>query len=102
MRPNFLLTGIFAMTIGCAPAPPEGEEPPAIPPAHSGTCDASKAQSLVGQAATSELAAEAQRLTGADTVRWLRPGQIVTMEFREGRLNIQIDEANRVIAIRCG
>jgi hypothetical protein len=99
MRIAFL-AGLITMTISCAPPPPPEGEPPMSPSPAS--CDASKAQSLLGQAATSELAAEAQRLTGADTVRWLRPDQIVTMEYREGRLNIVIDEANRVAAIRCG
>ena len=42
------------------------------------------------------------RLTGAGILRWMRPGDIVTMEFREDRLNLELDGNNRVTAIRCG
>jgi hypothetical protein len=65
-------------------------------------CDAARAQSLIGQSASSELAVRARRLTGAAVVRWLRPGQIVTMEFRADRLSIVLDAGNTVQAIRCG
>ena len=67
-----------------------------------GACDAAKAQSLVGQRASSDLAARAQKLSGAGIVRWLQPGQIVTMEFRADRLNVVLDGQNKVEAIRCG
>lgn len=65
-------------------------------------CEAGKAQGLVGQAASAELGARALELTGARTIRWIRPGDIVTMEYRTDRLNIELDSRNRVTAIRCG
>lgn len=74
-------------------------------PEHGGDghgCDAAKAKKLIGRPASSEVAAEAQRLARADMVRWLRPGQIVTMEYREGRLNLKLDAEDRVEAITCG
>jgi len=88
------------MTIGCAPVPASAPEEV---PVHGGgySCNAEAAQNLVGRPATAELAAEAQRRTGARIVRWLQPGQIVTMEFREDRLNINI-ENGRVTRINCG
>jgi positive regulator of sigma E activity len=96
-----MLIGALALaTAGCATVPAESE--PVLPVHGTGSCDAVAAQKLIGQAATAGLAAEAQRLSGAEMVRWLRPGQMVTMEYREGRLNIQLDEQNRVSAIRCG
>ena len=100
MKQILALTGALVMTVACASAPPpDGGESTGSP---TSACDAGKAQSLVGRPATSELAAEAQRLSGARTVRWLRPGQIVTMEYLAERLNIQVDDQNKVIAIRCG
>ena len=96
-----MVIGALAVALsGCAAVPAESE--PVLPVHGAGRCDAVAAQKLVGQAASADLAAEAQRLSGAEMVRWLRPGQMVTMEYREGRLNIQLDEQNRVIAIRCG
>ena len=81
---------------GCAP-------PNREPPVHgAGSCDAARAQALVGQAATAELAGRARDLAGARIVRWLQPGMMVTMEFRGDRLNIEIDESGTVKSIRCG
>jgi len=73
--------------------------PPAAKPE---SCNALPAQGLIGRAASAELAAEAQRLSGAEMVRWLQPGQVVTMEYRHGRLNIVLDKDNRVQSINCG
>ena len=86
------------MTVGCAAAP----APEPVPVHGSGrACNDSGLEELVGRAATSQLSAEAQRRSGAATVRWLQPGQIVTMEFREDRLNISV-ENGRVTQLRCG
>jgi hypothetical protein len=90
---------ILALT-GCVPHAPQSAPPP--PPAGSGYCDAAPAQGLVGREASPALAAEAQRLTGARTWRWLRPGQIVTMEYRADRLNLHLDAGDKVARIVCG
>ena len=89
---SVLLSPMLVLAGACATAQPPGP----------GTCDATNAQSLVGQSASSNIAAQAQRLTGATVVRWLLPGQIVTMEYRADRLSIVLDANNRVQAIRCG
>ncbi len=94
---------LLALTAACTTAAPAEEDDV---PVHGVTpgyrCEPGRAQHLVGRPADSALAAEAQRLTRAAVVRWLRPGDIVTMEFREDRLNIELDERQRVRAIRCG
>lgn len=76
--------------------------PESTPPPEAGTCDAAPARGLIGRPASPELAAEAQRLTGARVWRWLRPGQIVTMEFRADRLNIRLDARDKVEGLSCG
>ena len=96
--------GLMVITIGCAPVPPAGQGPEAYP-VRGGTgrlCNAAEAQPLLGRARSATLGAEALRLSGAGTLRWLRPGDIVTMEYREDRLNIEVDAKGRVKAIRCG
>lgn len=65
-------------------------------------CNANKIQALVGQPATQEVAVEAQRVSGARVVRWLRPNMAVTMEFRADRLNITLDDRNLIERITCG
>ena len=78
--------------IGCATAPPEP----------SGQCDAGRLSGLVGRPATAALGAEAQRLSGAARLRWIRPGDMVTMDFSPHRLNIHLDAQNRVERFACG
>lgn len=70
--------------------------------ASGGTCRNADFNRFVGKAGTGALAEEAREAAGAATVRWLRPGQAVTMEFRDDRLNIELNAANRVVALRCG
>lgn len=101
---RFIGGGLMVMTIGCAPVPPASEEAEAFPVqgGSGGVCNAAKAQPLVGRARSAGLEAEALRLSGAGTLRWLRPGDIVTMEYREDRLNVELDGNGRVKAVRCG
>ena len=97
--------GLLALSAACTTLPPATAAEEEQVPVHGESgyrCNERPAQHLVGRPASAELGAEAQRLTGARTVRWLRPGDIVTMEFREDRLNIDLDERRRVKAIRCG
>lgn len=68
----------------------------------TGRCDAAKAQGFVGRPAAEVLPQEALRLTGAGAMRWVRPGTVVTMDYRRDRLNIELDRENKVTAIRCG
>lgn len=88
------------LTAGCIPQP-HGDPLPPLPPEHA-ECNAAPAQELVGRQASPGLAAEAQRLTGARIWRWLRPGQIVTMEYRADRLNLHLDADDKVERIVCG
>jgi hypothetical protein len=89
---------ILLTTMGCATVPVEEE----IREFPAGRCDATRAQHLVGRQATQELGAEAVRVTGAGTLRWIPEGSAITMDYRTDRLNIELDRGNRVIRIHCG
>lgn len=65
-------------------------------------CSTATLGSLVGQTAITQLGAEAMRMANARTIRWIRPGDAVTMDYRSDRLNIDIDAQNRVTGFRCG
>jgi hypothetical protein len=94
-------SALLLSAAGCmTPAAADDDAPP--PVMGAGECDADAAQGLVGQAATAELGAEVLRLTGARALRWIQPGQAVTMDFRSDRVNIKLDAQNRVEAITCG
>ena len=93
------LLASLALT-GCAVAEADVNE--TIPVQGEGRCDASGAQALIGRGASEALGAEALRLSGATRLRWIQPGDVVTMDYRTDRLNIELDASNRVAAIRCG
>ncbi|AKC86769.1 I78 family peptidase inhibitor [Pseudoxanthomonas suwonensis] len=83
-----------------AATPPADGIADAPPPAP--TCDASQVQGLVGQSNDEAKAEQARVDAGASHVRVLEPGQMVTMEFDGERLNIEVDDGGRIIALRCG
>lgn len=86
----------------CTPIPADVEENVPVQGASGYTCSRERAQALVGRPASQELGAEALRLTGARSLRWIRPGDVVTMDYREDRLNIELDARSRVARLRCG
>jgi hypothetical protein len=66
------------------------------------TCQADKGQWALGQLADDAVVAKVRTDTRSDRMRVIRPGMAVTMDFREDRVNVEVDADNRVIAVRCG
>lgn len=97
---KLLVPAMALLAAGCVP-PPHPDPVPPLPP-ETGACNAAPAQGLVGRQASPALMQEAQRLAGAGAVRWLRPGQVVTMEYRADRLNLHVDAQNRIERVVCG
>jgi Peptidase inhibitor I78 family len=89
-------------------APAEDSAPPAgvaeEPEAGAGpvACDAEAVQRFVGEAYTPELGEQARVASGATIARALRPGEVVTMEFRADRLSLTLDESGRIVRASCG
>lgn len=77
-----------------------GERPEAGVPGVE--CSANGLEKLIGQKRGERVAARAKRLSGANAVRWLEPGAVVTMEFRADRLNLNLDKNGRITSARCG
>lgn len=93
-----VLIAAALLTAGCATAaPPEPPERGA-----GGKCDAAKARKLIGRVRSANLGAEAKRLSGASALRWIAPGTMVTMDYREDRLNLRVDAAGKVVKVDCG
>lgn len=80
-------------TIACATA----QEPTS-----SGGCNADGLRDLLGRDANAALNEEALRRSGARQLRRIRPGDAVTMDFQEDRLNIYVDAQGRVERFQCG
>jgi hypothetical protein len=97
MRIMILLVALTA----CTPAPPV--EPPAqTPPVAEGNCSAEAAGDLVGKPYSAEAVEKARLASGSKTVRVIRPGMAVTMDYRIDRLNIDLDEKDVVTRVHCG
>ena len=65
-------------------------------------CNADRVQALVGREAKPRVVQRAKKRSGARTVRVIRPGQPVTMDFRSDRLNLEVDRDNTIRSARCG
>lgn len=102
--PRTLFSGILALGLAaCASAsndPPAASANPGPPPADD-KCNSRLVANLVGQPWNDSMLAQVKLAIGHDTIRVVRPGQPVTMDFREDRLNIDIGEDGKVAALRC-
>jgi len=85
---------LAAALAGCASPEP--------PPRPAGECDAGPAHTVVGRRLTPELQEEARAISGAEIVRTLVPGQVITMEFNPRRLNLQLNRDYVVTRATCG
>lgn len=76
------------------------------PPAHGESpgyeCKNEGLDAFVGREPTSEVGTEILAKSGAKVLRWLKPGQIVTMEFRSDRVNVHLNANNRIERVTCG
>lgn len=117
---RFLMPCVALLTLAlaaCAPTPDEQEQAtaqseqraeeaaqpaPPEPATAAAACDDSQAQWAIGKKATDADVEQARKDSGAQTARTLKPGQAVTMEFNANRLNLDLDAAGLVTAIRCG
>ena len=57
---------------------------------------------FTGQPATAALVKQMLAATGKTMARKVEPGMMVTMDFREDRLTIHVDAANKVERASCG
>ena len=65
-------------------------------------CNAEAARGVIGREATADVVEEARLAAGADVVRTLTPGQMVTMEYHSSRLTLDVDDRNVIVGARCG
>lgn len=82
------------------PAPVEPAPPttaPATDPALADTCNMTQYAALIGKPAT-----DAGVPPASATVRIIKPGDQVTMDFSPTRLNVDVDAAGIVTGVRCG
>lgn len=91
--------GLRTLAVVCAGVLLTACEPLVADEGTAPSCGAEQYQALVGQGRTDVIAAG---LTPSRDVRIVGPGDAVTMDFRSDRLNVELDDADRVVRIYCG
>ena len=73
-----------------------------IAPSEPSPCGEDKAGSFIGAIATPATRKVIQSAAGHRQIRWIAPGQAITLDFDQARLNVILDENNKIAAMRCG
>ena len=93
----------LGLLAACAAAPPPQAEDIPVRGATPGfTCRQQAFEEFIGKVATSEIGAQLLRASGARTIRWVQPGTMVTMDYREDRLTVRLASNNRIVTSSCG
>lgn len=82
---------------GCATA--SAQTPVAPSPS---ACSQAPLDTFKGRTATQQVGADMLAASGARVIRWVQPGMMVTMDFREDRITVYLDAANRIERASCG
>jgi hypothetical protein len=88
-----------ALLAACATAEPQTAAAPADQPQK---CQPEGANAFVGKFRSPELEAQIVQATHAKFVRWVDPGMMVTMDYREDRITVQLGPDHRIIELHCG
>ena len=105
---RFSALPLIAVLAACASTPPEPPATGAVTggnqPARAGTgkCNADAVQWAIGQPNNQANFDRIWKESGAGLVRPISPNQAVTMDYREDRVNIHLDAANKIVRISCG
>lgn len=70
--------------------------------ASDGRCDAEGGQFAVGKQASIDLLNQVRTRSGALDARILGPNDMVTLEYRSERVNVNTDATGKVIRVNCG
>jgi hypothetical protein len=91
---------VLILSIGaCATMGPPPE--PGMPMA-GGTCNAEAVRWAIGREPTQDVVERARVESGSAVVRVIRPGEVVTMDYRGDRLNLDVNDRNAISGARCG
>lgn len=96
-----LLTAV--VLAGCSATGSSTKAPEVAAPVSSdGRCQASAAEFAVGKQASAQLLEQARKASGSQLARVLSPHDIMTLEYRSERLNLNTDEKGVVTRVNCG
>lgn len=92
-----------ALLAGCSSTSTESATDPVTTTdtGHS-RCTAKAAEFTIGKQASPELLEQARTRAAAQNARFLMPNDMVTLEYRSDRLNLNTDAARVVTRVNCG
>lgn len=64
-------------------------------------CRASAVQAFIGAQMSPRLESRLRARSGASSVRVVRPGEAITMDFRRDRLTVDLNGRGRITGLRC-
>ncbi|MEB0047554.1 MULTISPECIES: I78 family peptidase inhibitor [unclassified Pseudomonas] len=91
-----------ATLAGCSTSSTETTKDAGVTDTGHSRCEAKAAEFAIGQKASSELLEQARARAGAQNARFLKPNDMVTLEYRSDRLNLNTDNNLVVMHINCG
>ena len=92
-----------SLLAGCStPSPREPAKMPVATESGHSRCDAAAAQFAVGKTASPALLEQARVKAGAQKARVLKPNDMVTLEYRSDRLNLNTDANWSITRVNCG
>ncbi|HKT85896.1 MAG TPA: I78 family peptidase inhibitor [Novosphingobium sp.] len=98
-----VLTGVLGgglLAATACTATTERPSPPPPPPAEV-DCGAGQLGAYIGQPASEHVLSLIRQWRGDNPIRVLKPGSAMTMDYRPGRLNIFLDENDRIKEFKC-
>ncbi len=92
---NLTLLLLAPLAAACTSmAPPAGAAP-------ANACSPEALARYTGLPANEATAARMKRETGRTALRWVKPGMMVTMDYREDRLTVYVGSAGKVERASC-
>jgi hypothetical protein len=88
---------LLVLPLGLMACVPEPVAPAPDPTPVADACGAGPLQNLVGQSAK-----KLEMMMFNNTVRIIRPGMAVTMDYSPQRLNIEVNAAEIITRVHCG
>ncbi|KNH43993.1 I78 family peptidase inhibitor [Pseudomonas lini] len=87
---------------GCSSTSTESAKDPVTTDTGHSRCEAKAAEFTIGKKASPQLLEQARTRAGAQNARFLKPDDMVTLEYRSDRLNLNTDNNLVVTRVNCG
>lgn len=93
--------GLSAMSGADLARPPASTATPNPAPARD-TCNLRQARRFTGVAYKQQVHEDLARAILHNRIRLIRPGAVITQDMRPDRINLILDDAGKIMTIRCG